>query len=77
MANLTITIDEDVLRDARIEALYRKTSVNRMVADYLRQVAGSRMKQKEAAQAIRALMSKQGTEIDPTAYRRDELYSRG
>lgn len=35
MANLTLTIDDDVLRRARIRALESGTSVNALVRDYL------------------------------------------
>jgi hypothetical protein len=40
MANLTLTIDTDVLRRARIRALERDTSVNALVRDYLVRLAG-------------------------------------
>lgn len=41
MANLTVTIDDQVLRRARIRALERGTSVNAVVGEYLAQYAGS------------------------------------
>ncbi len=40
MANLTVTINEQVLRRARIRALEQGTSVNALVADYLMRFAG-------------------------------------
>ena len=40
MANLTLMIDDDLLRRARIRALERGTSVNALVRDYLRRFAG-------------------------------------
>jgi plasmid stability protein len=40
MANLTISIDEEVLRKARIRALEHRTSVNSLVRDYLERYAG-------------------------------------
>jgi plasmid stability protein len=40
MANLTVSIPEDVLRKARIRALEHKTSVNAVVRDYLERYAG-------------------------------------
>lgn len=40
MANLTITVDEDVLRRARIRALQRNESVNRYLAETLERYAG-------------------------------------
>jgi plasmid stability protein len=41
VANLTLSIDDDVLRRARIRALERGTSVNAIVRDYLTDFAGT------------------------------------
>lgn len=40
MANLTLVIDDDILKRARIRALERGTSVNALVREYLAGVAG-------------------------------------
>ncbi|MBL8539577.1 MAG: hypothetical protein JNK68_04320 [Betaproteobacteria bacterium] len=39
MANLTLTIDDEVLKKARIHALERGTSVNALVRDFLERIA--------------------------------------
>ena len=39
MANLTLTVDDWVLRRARIHALERGTSVNALVREYLERIA--------------------------------------
>lgn len=41
MSNLTVTIDDQVLRRARVRALERGTSVNAVVGEYLARYAGS------------------------------------
>jgi hypothetical protein len=41
MANLTVTIDDQVLRRARLRALDRGTSVNAVVSEYLAHYAGA------------------------------------
>lgn len=41
MANLTLTVDENVLRRARIRALERGTSVNALVREFLEGYADS------------------------------------
>jgi plasmid stability protein len=41
MANLTIVVDDDVLRRARVRAAERGTSVNAAVAEYLTRFAGA------------------------------------
>ncbi len=40
MTNLTLTIEEDVLRKARIRALELGTSVNALVREYIKRLAG-------------------------------------
>jgi Arc/MetJ family transcription regulator len=40
MANLTLSIDEDVLQRARMRALERRTTVNALVREYLENFAG-------------------------------------
>lgn len=41
MANLTVTVDDHVLRRARIKAIEHGTSVNAVVSQYLERYAGS------------------------------------
>lgn len=41
MANLTVTVPDDVLRRARMRALAEGTSVNALVREYLEEYAGS------------------------------------
>lgn len=41
MANLTLTIDEGVLRRARIRALEQETSVNALVREFIESYAGT------------------------------------
>jgi plasmid stability protein len=52
MANLTVTVDSDVLRRARIRALEMGTSVNAVLRDYLAAYAG----ESPAAEAMRSLV---------------------
>jgi hypothetical protein len=40
MANLTVTVDDQVLKRARIRALEQGTSVNVIVSEYLERFAG-------------------------------------
>jgi plasmid stability protein len=41
MANLTIVVDDEILRRARVRAAEQGTSVNAALADYLAHFAGS------------------------------------
>ena len=74
MANLTITVDDEVLKRARIRALELGTSVNRLLADYLTAFAADQ--RRRAVDAILRLSE----ELDASSgergrtWRRDELY---
>ena len=77
MANLTIVIDDDVLRRARMRALERGTSVNAAVAEYLTNYAGS----SRAADAMvtfieLADVAEAGSGPHGRTWRRDGLYDR-
>jgi hypothetical protein len=76
MANLTVKIDDDVLRRARMRALEEGTSVNRVVAESLREYAG----ESPAAVAWRAFLAdaRASTARSPSGrdWTREELYRR-
>jgi hypothetical protein len=52
VANLTITVDDEVLKSARIRALEQGTSVNAILADHLRAFAGRGESQAQALTAL-------------------------
>jgi hypothetical protein len=77
MTNLTITVDEQTLKKARIRALEEGTSVNAILRDYLETYAGVRRERREAWRKIRELaktsaMSSGGNGLPE----REELYDR-
>ncbi len=75
MANLTLAIDDDVLKRARIKALEQGTSVNALVRDYLTELAG----ESEAAAGMAAFLaavSGTGAGSGGRNWTRDELYDR-
>ena len=75
MANLTLTIDEDVLRKARIRALELGTSVNSLVRDYLGQLAGRSTAAEGVAEFLSATNDAEASSgADGRAWSRDELY---
>ncbi len=55
MANLTIAVDDEVLKRARIRALERGTSVNAVLGEYLRVFAGESDAQARTTTALLAL----------------------
>lgn len=52
MVNLTITVDEQTLKRARMRALEEDTSVNAVLREYLEEYSGRRREQREAARRI-------------------------
>ena len=60
MANLTITVPEEVLKSARQRALQQGTTVNELLRDYLSQFAGVPSAQARAAQRVLELSKAHG-----------------
>ena len=76
MTNLTITVDEQTLKRARMRALDEDTSVNAVLREYLEEYAGSRQEQIEAApRLIKASReSKSGSGPGGREWRREDAY---
>lgn len=75
--NLTLTIDENVLKAARKLALDRNTSVNQMVREYLAKLVKEQDRQAAALQDLKRLWSKSKFRLGgPITWTRDELYER-
>jgi len=77
MANLTVTVDDDLLRRARIRALEMGTSVNAVLRDYLATYAG----ESPAADAMQALVrsakkAKSGSGKAGRTWTREEAHER-
>ena len=76
MANLTITVDEDVLRQARIRALEQGKSVNAILPEYLTSYAARRTAQVDATQTLIGLSRKSTSARGGRRWTRDELHER-
>ncbi|HSF20379.1 MAG TPA: hypothetical protein VLK65_33005 [Vicinamibacteria bacterium] len=76
MANLTITVDKDVLRRARIRALAQGKSVNAILAEYLRSYADVHAAQVEATRSLVRLSRKSMSARGGRRWTRDELHER-
>jgi plasmid stability protein len=77
MANLTITVDEETVKRARIRALEEGTSVNALLRGYLEEYSGIRRERREAGRKLLELaknsrMSSGGEGLP----KREELYDR-
>jgi hypothetical protein len=74
--NLTLTIDEEVLRAARKLALDRNTSVNQMVREYLAGLISETARWQAAAERFRELSKNSKAEVGPITWTRDDLHDR-
>ena len=74
MANLTITVPEEVLKSARQRALQQGTSVNALLRDYLSQFAGTQSAQAKAAQRVLDLSKTNRAGRGKAKWARDDLH---
>lgn len=75
MANLTLTIDEDVLRRARIRALEEDTSVNALVRTYLQSYAGTSEAERAVEEVLElARRSNASSGPEGRTWTREDLY---
>jgi hypothetical protein len=77
MANLTLTIDPDLLKRARMRALERDTSVNALVREYLERL-GDPAEKPNPLEGFLALTELVHASSGPggRTWTRDELYER-
>lgn len=76
MANLTITVEDEALKRARLKALEHGTSVNALLSDYLESYAGVRGRQQQATRTILDLAARSCASSPSHTWTRDELHER-
>ncbi len=77
MANLTITLEETILRRARLRALEQGTSVNALVRDYLDSFAGGGAARRGLERFLElAEAGEAGSGPDGRSWTRDEVHDR-
>jgi plasmid stability protein len=76
MPNLTITVDDDSLKKARIRALSEGTSVNALLRDFLESYAGVRNEQAVALREIILISRDSRSRRGDATWNRDELHER-
>ena len=76
MANLTIVIEGDTLKRARMRALEEGTSVNAVVRDYLADYAGMKAKKEKALNDLLRLSQRTKTRRGNRLWTRDDLHER-
>lgn len=77
MTNLTITVDEETVKRARMRALEEGTSVNAILREYLEDYAGVRRERREAGRRLLELSRNSGAGSGGEGLPgREELYDR-
>ena len=75
VSNLTLAIDEEVLKRARIRAIEQGTSVNAVVREYLEAYAGLDVRRKALGEFVAlAARSETGSADARRQWTRDQLY---
>jgi molybdenum-dependent DNA-binding transcriptional regulator ModE len=77
MGNLTITVEEEVLKRARIRELQQGTSVNAVLRAYLEAYAGLREDQQAALQRLLEMSNATQSGRGDAVWTRDDLHERG
>ena len=76
MANLTLSIDDELLHEARKYALEHRTTVNQLVRDYLSGLSSQEERRRVARERFLAATKRGLIEIGDRKLKREELYDR-
>jgi plasmid stability protein len=76
MANLTVAIEGDTLKRARMRALEEGTSVNAVVRDYLTDYAGMKAKKDKAIDDLLRLSQRAKSRRGNRRWTREDLHQR-
>jgi Family of unknown function (DUF6364) len=74
--NLTLTLDEDLLRSARKVALDRNTSVNQLVREYLTRLTRETDERRAALARTERIFRTTRLDVGPQTWRREDLHER-
>ena len=74
--NLTVVVEEDLLREARAVAARRRTSVNEMMRSFLKDVVSQEGRRLAAFERIKPLLDQPAVVLGTPRPSRDELHER-
>jgi hypothetical protein len=74
--NVTLVVEEDLLQEARAVAARRRTSVNEMVRDFLKDVVNQESRRLAALERIQPFLDRPSVELGDPRPSRDELHER-
>ena len=77
MKNITLSIDDEILENARVIAAEKRTTVNAMVREYLTEVAGRDARLARARRELLNMMDTSKGRMKPGwKFSREETYER-
>lgn len=76
MANITLKIDEELLKEARRLALQRKTSINAIVRKGIEEFVSGDLSREAAVKGLEAFFRQSKARVGPRTWTRDELHER-
>ncbi len=76
MKNITLSIDEDVIRTVRRYAAEHGSTVNALVREFLTELANREDRARKARQRIRQLSEQSTARVDSHSWTREELHER-
>ena len=74
--NVTLALEEDLLREARVVAARRQTSVNDMVREYLREIVNGDERRSAAFGRIQGFLEDPPVTLSVPRPSRDDLHER-
>ena len=74
--NITLSVDESVLRKVKVLAAERRTSVNALVRDYLSSLVAKKSTEDEAREALLKLIRETEADMGEQKWNREALYDR-
>lgn len=74
--NITLSVDEAVIRTVRLYAAERGSSVNALVREYLTNLAKREDRARGARKRIRELSEQSTARIGPRSWTREDLHER-
>ena len=76
MKNITLAIDEKLLKEVRKYAAEHDTSVNAIVREKLAEVVAPKKRMADALKRMRKIAKEGGMEVGPITWKRDDIYDR-
>lgn len=76
MKNITLAIDEKLLKEVRKYAAEHDTSVNAIVREKLAEVVAPKKRMADALRRMKKIAKEGGMEVGPITWKRDDIYDR-